>query len=262
VVGAEPADGARQGGGGLSDAAAVWGGAAYERIAEAFAPVHDRVVAALAPRAGERALDIACGTGALAIRMARAGAEVVGVDIAPGQLEKARAASHAAGLGIRFDEGDAQALPYPDATFEVAASTFGIVFTPDHARAAAELARVCTDRFAVTSWPFDDWSELAAKAGRPLPPGDDARLWSREDYVRRLLGDAFELRFERGEAVIAAGSADELWELIATSMPPLKAWLDSLEGEERARGEAVYRDFVGSSSELRREYVLVLGSRR
>lgn len=208
-------------------------------------------------------LDVACGTGALAIRFARAGAEVTGVDIAPVQLEKARAAARAEGLEIRFDEGDCQALPYGEASFDVVASTFGLIFAPSHAPAAQELARVARPgaRLALTSWTFDEWSELGAKAGRPFPPGDDARLWSREEYAHELLGNSFDLRFEPGESVLRAASGEALWELVSSSMPPLKAWLDTLEGEARRRGEDVYRDFL-SSGELRRRYVLILGSRR
>jgi SAM-dependent methyltransferase len=162
-----------------------------------------------------------------------------------------------------FDEGDCQVLPYPDASFDAAASTFGLVFASSHERAAQELARVCRSgaRIAVTSWTFDAWSELGARAGRPDLEGDDARLWSRADYVRALLGGVFDLRFQRAEWAVVADSGEELWQLLATSVPPLKAWLDSLDPVARDRAEDVYREFL-SGGELRREYVLILGSRR
>ena len=105
--------------------------------------IHDRVVEALALEPGTRVLDVACGTGGVALRAARAGADVVGIDISADQLAKARAAAEADGLEIRFDEGDCEELPYGDAEFDGVASAFGAIFAPDHERAAGELARVC-----------------------------------------------------------------------------------------------------------------------
>src|SRR5690349_4561919 len=125
-----------------SDADA-WSGASYERIAETFAPIHDRIVEALAIAPGDRVLDVACGTGGVALRAARTGADVAGTDISADQLAKARRAAAAEGLEIQLDEGDCQQLPYADASFDAVVSAFGAVFAADHARTAAELARVC-----------------------------------------------------------------------------------------------------------------------
>ena len=110
----------------------TWSGASYERIAETFAPIHDRVVEALALEPGARVLDVACGTGGIALRAARAGADVVGIDISPDQLAKARRAAAEEGLAIRLDDGDCQELPYGEAEFDAVASAFGAIFAPDH----------------------------------------------------------------------------------------------------------------------------------
>src|SRR6185437_13235412 len=112
-----------------------WSGASYERIAETFASIHDRVVAALAAGPGTRLLDVACGTGGVALRAARA--DVVGIDISADQLAKARSAAREQGLDVRFDEGDCQELPYLDGEFDAVASAFGAIFAADHERAAA-----------------------------------------------------------------------------------------------------------------------------
>jgi SAM-dependent methyltransferase len=247
----------------VSDSARVWSGATYERIGERCAPTHDRVVAAVSLRPGEHVLDVACGTGGVTLRAARAGADVVGVDISADQLDKARRAAAAEGLDIRFDVGDAQALPYADAEFDAVVSVFGAIFAESHERVAAELARVCRagGRLALTAWPYDDWSQTLARAGRTFSPDVDAREWSREEHVRTLLGDAFDLTFDGGEWRIEAESGDALWELVSTSMPPLRAWLADQSSEARARAEAVYRDAL-APGELRREYLLVLGRRR
>src|SRR5262249_50630953 len=121
----------------------TWSGATYERIAESFAPVHQRLVELVAPQPGERFFDLACGTGGVALIAARTGAEVTGLDLSEDQISKARAAAREVGLDIRFDVGDAEELPYEDASFDAAVSAFGMIFAPDHAKAASELARVC-----------------------------------------------------------------------------------------------------------------------
>src|SRR4029077_10911999 len=143
----------------------TWSGASYERMAETFTAIHDRVVETLAIEPGARVLDVACGTGGVALRAAQAGADVVGVDISADPLAKARAAAEAEGLAIRFDEGDCQELPYRGAEFDGVASAFGAIFAPDHERAAAELARACRPggRLALTAWPADHWSETHAR---------------------------------------------------------------------------------------------------
>jgi SAM-dependent methyltransferase len=244
-------------------AADVWSGASYERIAETFAPIHDRIVETLAIGPGDRVLDVACGTGGVALRAAAAGAEVVGIDISVDQLEKARHAAAAEGLPIRFDEGDCQALPYADAEFDAVASAFGAIFAPDQERTAAELARVCRPggRLALTAWPKDAWSEAHTRAGRVFVEDADAREWFEPERVRGLLGDAFELRFDGGRWRIEADSAAELWELASTSMPPLRAWLSSIDEDARGHAERVYLDFLADGV-LEREYRLILGTRQ
>src|SRR5439155_3047742 len=100
----------------LDTAAEIWGSADYERLSERFAPVHAQVVALLDPAPGTRWLDVTTGTGAVALLAARAGADVVGVDIAPRMIELARAKAET--LPVQFEVGDAEALPYPDAEFD------------------------------------------------------------------------------------------------------------------------------------------------
>ena len=241
----------------------TWSGASYERIAETFASIHDRVVAALALEPGGRVLDVACGTGGVALRAARAGADVTGIDISADQLAKARSAAAAERSRIRFDEGDCQELPYGDGDFEAVASCFGAIFAADHERTAAELARVCRPggRLVLTAWPEDGWSEVHAKAGRTFPGEADAREWANEEHVRALLGDAFELELQTGEWRMEADSGEELWEIASTSMPPLRAWLAGLDDAARARAEHVYLEALAAGV-LEREYVFILGTRR
>jgi len=241
----------------------AWSGASYERIAETFAPIHDRVVAALEIGPGARVLDVACGTGGVALRAARAGADVVGIDISADQLAKARRAAGYEGLAIQFDEGDCQQLPYADAAFDAVVSAFGAIFAPDHERTAAELARVCrpAGRLGLTAWPADEWTQVHARAGRTSIEDADAREWSKEEHVRALLGDAFELELQTGNWRVEAGSEEELWELASSPMQPLRAWLAGLDDAARARAERVYLEALAPGV-LEREYLLVLGTRR
>lgn len=243
--------------------AEIWSGASYERLAATYAPIHDRVAALLAIEPGARVLDAACGTGAVALRAARAGANVVGVDISADQLEKARQAAAAEGLAIQFDEGDCQELPYGDADFDAVASSFGAIFAADHTRTAAELARVCRagGRLVMTAWAKDAWSEVHTKAGRTFSHEADAREWSEEERIRELLGDAFEIELQTGSWRVEADSPAALWELLSNSMPPLRAWLAEQSDEKRARAEQVYLEFLAPGA-LEREYVLILGTRR
>jgi ubiquinone/menaquinone biosynthesis C-methylase UbiE len=261
MEGADRADEPRDRRVGLSYSADAWSGATYERIADAFRPIHERIVTALAPATGERFLDLACGTGGVALIAACTGAEVTGLDLSADQLAKARAAADDAGLPIRFDEGDVQSLPYEDGSFDVVASAFGMIFAPDHAQAADEVARVCAPdaRIAITSWTDDEWFGLNARL-RPQYEGLPSIRWSEEEYVRNLLS-GFELRFERGESTISAGSNDDCWQLLATSVPPLKAWLDTVGPEERENAAREYKQLLHKGS-LTREYVLIHGTRR
>jgi SAM-dependent methyltransferase len=219
------------------------------------------MVETLGPKRGDRFLDLACGTGGVALVAARGGADVTGLDLSADQIAKARAAARGAGLSIRFDEGDAQSLPYADGEFDSAASAFGMIFAPDHALAAAELTRVCRPgaRFAITTWTRDEWFQLGARL-RPDYEGATAQRWAEEEYVHGLFPEA-ELSFERGESTIAAASADDCWQLLSTSVPPLKAWLDTLGPDEREDAGREYEHLFSDGS-LTRVYVLILGTRR
>jgi ubiquinone/menaquinone biosynthesis C-methylase UbiE len=154
---------------------AVWGAGSWEQVAQnVLAPIHDDLVAALAPRPGEAWLDIATGTGAVALRAARTGAEVTGLDLGPALLATARRRALEAGLTVRFDVGDAERLPYPDASFDVVSSAHGVVFAGDHAAVARELGRVCRPggRLGLSYWlPKPELAALMEQHGLQPPRG-------------------------------------------------------------------------------------------
>ncbi len=220
------------------------------------------MVEALGVVPGERFLDVGTGTGGVAVRAARAGVDVVGVDISSDQLEKALAASVEAGVPLELIECDCQEMPLEAASFDVAASAFGFVFAPDHARAGAELARVCKPgaRIAISSWTYDEFSMVGERLGREYPPGEDSREWSDEAHAREKL-PGFDLRFEPGTWRVEEASAEAVWELMSTSVPPIKAWLDGLDDRGRERARAAYSSCFPAGL-LVRDYVLILATRR
>ena len=120
----------------------VWGSGPYQGVSDHLAGAHDHLMREVEPREGERWLDVATGTGEIAIRAAKGGASVTGLDLAPELLETARERASEAGAEVDFDEGDAENMPYEDGSFDTVSSTFGVMFAPDHAAAAAELGRV------------------------------------------------------------------------------------------------------------------------
>ena len=251
--------------------AEVWGSAPWERMAETLAPLHDHLVAELSPRTGERWLDAATGTGAVAIRAARAGAEVTGVDLARRLVETARGLAADEGLDIRFDVGDCEDLPYDDATFDVVASAVGIIFAPDHTAVARELARVCRPggRLGLVSWrPDPAYSAVLEPFRPPLEPGaGDPDDWGQVEHVRDLLGHEFELRFVEGKHALQGESAEAIWELLTTAHGAFKGLLESLDMPRRAQ---LHRAFVGYLERYRADggisapddYLLVIGVRR
>jgi SAM-dependent methyltransferase len=250
----------------------VWGSASWQEIAEhQLFRVHDELVARLAPRPGERWLDLATGTGAVALRAARAGAEVTAQDLAPALIERARSLAAEQGLQVRFDVGDAERLPYPDESFDVVASAHGIVFAVDHAAVARELARVCRPggRLGVTYWlPNPGLARLMDRVGYTRPEGAGRpRDWARPEYATELLGGDFELEFFEAVCPWTGESGEALWRLFIESDGPARTGVAALEEEER---EALHRDWVDYFEGHRKEdgisaprpYLLVLGRRR
>jgi len=152
----------------------------------------------------ERVLDVACGSGNAALAASRRFADVVGVDYVPELLAHGRERAAAEGLEVEFVEGDAQALPFGDASFDVVLSTFGAMFAPDQERTAAELMRVCRPqgRIGMANWTPDGligggmFATIARHA--PPPPGvKPPSLWGTEERLRELFADGIsELRIE------------------------------------------------------------------
>jgi SAM-dependent methyltransferase len=177
-----------------------------------FAPI-EAVTCTAAPRLvrfagiqpGARVLDVGCGTGVVALTAARLGATCTGVDLTPELLARAKESTAIAGVDIDWHEGDAEALPFADASFDVVVSQFGHMFAPRPAAVVAEMLRVLVPggTLAFSTWPPELFTgsifRVTAKYGPPLPPGvSPPPQWGDPNIVRERLGSAVrDLVFDR-----------------------------------------------------------------
>jgi SAM-dependent methyltransferase len=176
----------------------MWAAGDWDSFAELIKPVGQVVLDRVGIEPGTTLLDVGTGSGGnVAIPAAQRGAKVVGADVTPELFEHARRRAAEAGVEVEWVEADAQELPFDDASFDRVISTFGAMFAPDHARAAAELVRVCRPggRIAMTTWLNDGFAgELFKLTGTflpPPPPGvQPPPLWGVEDHVREMFGAA------------------------------------------------------------------------
>ncbi len=188
-------------------ARATWAAGDFPAIAQRqLWEVGVRIVLAVGVRPGEDVIDVACGTGNAALRAARAGGRVVGVDLTPELFDAGRRLADDAGVHIEWVHGDAEELPFGDESFDVVLSTFGCMFAPRHAVTAHELARVLNPggRLGLTCWtPEGAMGDFFRTMGSYLPPpsalAEPPLLWGSEAHVEGLFEDTgVELDFERG----------------------------------------------------------------
>jgi SAM-dependent methyltransferase len=174
---------------------AAWAAGDYAVIGTTLQIVGESLCEALDLRAGERVLDVAAGNGNATLAAARRWCDVVSTDYVGALLERARARASAEGLAIQFEQADAENLPFADASFDVVLSTFGVMFTPDQEKAAAELARVCRPggRIGLANWtPASFVGEIFGLLARYLPPPAGAKLpslWGTRERLRELFGE-------------------------------------------------------------------------
>jgi SAM-dependent methyltransferase len=174
---------------------ATWMAGDFGKIAEYSAKYAEAFVEGLDIQPGMQVLDVACGTGNLAVPAARKGARVTGVDIAANLLAQARTRAKGEGLDISFEEGDAEKLAFPDAQFDLVMTMFGAMFAPDPERVASELARVCRHggRIAMANWTPEGFTgKMFRLASRHVPPPVELpapTLWGDEAVARLRFRD-------------------------------------------------------------------------
>jgi 2-polyprenyl-6-hydroxyphenyl methylase/3-demethylubiquinone-9 3-methyltransferase len=256
----------------------MWALGDYHRFATATVwPLGARLVAACEVAAGQRVLDVAAGTGNVAIRAAQTGATVVALDLTPENFDAGRRAARAAAVDLEWIEGNAEALPFPDAGFDVVTSCFGAMFAPDHQATARELLRVCRPDGVIGMMNFtpdgaggDFFRLLSGYAPSPPPHALPPLLWGTEAYVRSLFGDAVQSpAMTQLQYVETAASAREYLELFKTTFGPMVA-IHARLGDRGAELDAAFLQFIARWNrggpdgrvEIPYDYLLVVARKR
>jgi ubiquinone/menaquinone biosynthesis C-methylase UbiE len=229
----------------------MWALGDYHRFAKemiwGFGP---ELVAACAIGPGQRVLDVAAGTGNVAIRAAEAGAEVIAVDITPAQFEAGRREAAERGVDVAWVEGDAAALPFGDDAFDVVTSSAGAIFAPDHQNVADELVRVCRPGGTIGMINFtpggmaDDFFDAFARYAPPEPDGGlPPILWGSEAHVRELFGDRVDRLTLTRKSYVERSPAGprEFCDFYKETFGPVVAMYASVAPET---AEALDRDFL------------------
>ncbi len=212
---------------------AVWASGDFAVVARTIQIVAESLCEAADLCAGEKVLDVATGTGNAAIAAARCFADVTATDFVPALLEHGRVRAAVEGLHVVFREADAEDLPFPDASFDVVLSTYGVMFAPDQERAARETTRVCRrgGRIALANWTPEGFiGELFRVVGAYVPPPAGLRLpaaWGTEARLRELFGvEAADIRIVPREFVFRYRSAAHWVEVFRAFYGPVhKAFL-------------------------------------
>jgi len=173
---------------------AAWSAGNYAVVGTTLQIVGENLCEALDLRAGSRVLDVAAGNGNATLAAARRWCDVASTDYVASLLESGRARAQAEGHRIQFQEADAEKLPFPDASFDVVMSTFGVMFTPDQDRAASELARVCKPggKIGLANWTPESFiGQLFKTIGKYIPPAPGVKspaLWGTKARLEELFG--------------------------------------------------------------------------
>ena len=220
---------------------AAWSAGDYAVIGTTLQIVGESLCEAVDLRAGSRVLDVAAGNGNASLAAARRWADVVASDYVPALLGRARERAAADHLKIEFREADAENLPFPDASFDVVLSTFGVMFTPNQERAAAELVRVCRPggRIGLANWTPESFiGQVFKTLGRHLPPPTGVKspaLWGTEVRLAELFSAAAgSIDAQRRNFVFRYRSPAHWLEIFRTWYGPLHKAFGALEVAKRS----------------------------
>jgi ubiquinone/menaquinone biosynthesis C-methylase UbiE len=254
----------------------IWSSGDYNKIAAITVPVSEHLVERVGIRPGSRVLDVATGTGHAALAAARRGAQVAGIDYVSELVEVARRRAAAEEVSVVFVDGDAEDIPFPDASFDYVLSAIGVMFTADHARAAAELLRVTRPGgiLGLASWtPTGFIGQLLKTVSRHVPPPPVAQpptRWGSAEAVDELLGDAVtDFSAESATVTQRFASPAAFADLFLTYYGPTYAAASRLDDEGR---QALREDLVALATATNRgtdgsfvsdwEYLVVTATRR
>jgi SAM-dependent methyltransferase len=206
----------------------AWSSGDYAVVGTTLQIVGEQLCEALDLRSGQKVLDVAAGNGNASLAAARRWCDVVATDYVPALLERAEERADAERLTIEFRQADAEALPFPDAGFDAVMSTFGVMFTPDQDRAAAELARVCKPggKIGLANWTPDGFiGQLFKTIGQHVAPPGGIRspaLWGTRGRIAELFGaEATSIDAESRDFVFRYRSPEHWLDVFRTYYGPL-----------------------------------------
>lgn len=218
----------------------AWGAGDISVIAAPLVHMAENLCEAVELRAGQKVLDIATCTGNVAIAAARRYCEVTGIDYVASFIERARERAAVEHLPITFLEGDAEDLPFPDASFDVVLSTLGVMFAPNQEQASSELLRVCRSggKIGLINWTpegfFGKMGKLMAVYNPPPPGLNPPALWGTEAYVRTLLGaEVTSFQIRKGNFIHLYRSPEHAVEVTCTYFGPAVNALRMLDPQAR-----------------------------
>lgn len=232
---------------------ATWASGDFAVIGVTLQIVGESLAEATDICAGEKVLDIAAGNGNATLAAAHRFAEVTSTDYVPALLEKGAARAAAEGLDVKFEVADAEALPFPDASFDVALSSFGIMFTPDHRRSSAEMLRVVRSggRIGLASWTPEGFiGQLFKVVGKHVPPPAGLQppsLWGTEPYIVQLFGaQAEDITCVRKIFNFRYKSADHWIQIFRDYYGPTLKAFGALDAEGQKSLEAGIKDLLNT----------------
>jgi ubiquinone/menaquinone biosynthesis C-methylase UbiE len=222
----------------------MWASGDFAVIGTTLQIVGELLCEAIDLRSTERVLDVAAGNGNATLAAARRFATVTSTDYVPALLQRGRERAIAEGLDVTFETADAEALPYPDAGFDVTLSTFGVMFAPDHDKAASEMFRVCRPggRIGLASWtPQGFLGDLFRTVARHVPPIPGVRsplLWGTADHLRGLFANATTIAHSTRMFAFRYRSAEHFVDVFRTFYGPTYKAFAALDASGQAALEA------------------------
>lgn len=232
---------------------AAWSAGNYAVVGTTLQIVGENLCEALDLRSGARVLDVAAGNGNATLAAARRWCEVTSTDYVPALLEAGRVRAQAEGHTIKFQEADAENLPFPDASFDVVMSTFGVMFTPNQEQAASELARVCKPRgkIGLANWTPESFiGQVFKTIGKYIPPAPGVKspaLWGTTAALDTLFGDtARAIHTATREFTFRYHSPAHFLEIFRTYYGPMNKAFGALDAEKQAAFEQDLLALIGS----------------
>jgi ubiquinone/menaquinone biosynthesis C-methylase UbiE len=223
---------------------AAWGSGDYSAVGVTLQIVGEALCEAVDLRSNQRVLDVAAGNGNATLAAARRFAEVVSTDYVGSLLERGRERAAAERLQATFQEADAEALPFADASFDVVLSTFGVMFAPNQEQAASELLRVCRPGgvIGLANWTPESFiGQLFKTLGRYVPPAPGVRspaLWGDKDHLAALFGAKATISAQRKAFVMRYRSPEHWIEVFRGYYGPVLKAFEAIDADARVALEA------------------------